>query len=167
MRGPQRKRDVAPLPLWLKHFSAADSVLPSPLWGGWRASRQACATCASLAALRAGWGSCSDPRVSPQTWTPTPIPSPQGGGEQTEFAARDSTTNEHSLGPHHPTATESNRGLPAAFQGLAWVGSIKAIQGDRFANLSPRHHWAAKGISASGKPGRDRGQLCISCTDAL
>src|SRR5262249_48560861 len=54
---------------------AADSVLPSPLWGGWRAQR-------------AGWGSCSDARVSSQAWTPTPNPSPQGGGEQTEFVAR-------------------------------------------------------------------------------
>src|SRR5262249_46123957 len=39
-------------------------------------------------AKRAGWGSCSGARVVTQKMDPHPIPSPQGGGEQTEFAAR-------------------------------------------------------------------------------
>src|SRR5262249_36814465 len=44
---------------------------------------------------------------------------------------------------------------------------VKANQRLTVANPRPRRHWAAKVISATGKPGRGRGQLCISCTDAL
>jgi hypothetical protein len=44
---------------------------------------------------------------------------------------------------------------------------VKANQRLTVANPRPRRHWAAKVISATGKPGRGRGQLCISCADAL
>jgi two-component system OmpR family response regulator len=43
---------------------------------------------------------------------------------------------------------------------------VKANQRLTLANPRPRRHWAAKVISATGKPGRGRGQLCISCADA-
>src|SRR5262249_27859981 len=45
-------------------------VLPPPLWG------------------RVGEGGCGDAPTLPYPITPTPNPSPQGGGEQTESAAR-------------------------------------------------------------------------------
>ena len=45
---------------------AANSVLPSPLWGGWRAKR-------------AGWGSCGDARASPHNNDPHPQPLPTRG----------------------------------------------------------------------------------------
>ena len=53
-----------------------------------------------------------------------------------------------------------------------WLNSertapVKANQRLTVANPRPRRHWAAKVISATGKPGRGRGQLCISCADAL
>jgi hypothetical protein len=50
--------------------------------------------------------------------------------------------------------------------GQAVVGNVRN-QRLTVANPRPRRHWAAKVISATGKPGRGRGQLCISCTDAL
>jgi hypothetical protein len=53
---------------------AAYSILPSPLWGGSRAKR-------------AGWGSLLWREARPATLTPTPNPSPQGGGEHTESVA--------------------------------------------------------------------------------
>jgi hypothetical protein len=43
---------------------------------------------------------------------------------------------------------------------------LKANQRLTVANPRSRRHWAAKVISATGKPGRGRGELCISCTDA-
>ena len=63
----------------LEHISAAISLrfpphtrcTPSPLVGeGW------------------GGGWCGDAPTLPHTTTPTPNPSPQGGGERTECAAR-------------------------------------------------------------------------------
>src|SRR5262249_13676048 len=56
---------------------AANSVLPSPLWGGWRAKR-------------AGWGRAVTHERGLITTTPTPSPSPQGGRGATECAVRSS-----------------------------------------------------------------------------
>jgi len=62
---------------------------------------------------------------------------------------------------------------PRAWTGLAWrldserTAPVKANQRLTVANPRPRRYWAAKVISATGKPGRGRGQLCISRADAL
>jgi hypothetical protein len=44
---------------------------------------------------------------------------------------------------------------------------VKANQRLTVANPRPRRHWASKVILATGKLGRGRSQLCISCADAL
>jgi hypothetical protein len=66
---------------------AANSVFTLPLVGRVGARRQACAACASLAALRRGGGGAMTHERCLTTLTPTPNLSPQGGGEHTECAA--------------------------------------------------------------------------------
>src|SRR5919198_4072032 len=57
---------------------AANSVFyPSPLW----------APCGEGRREAPGWGSCGNARLSPRNNDPTPNPSPQGVGEETECAA--------------------------------------------------------------------------------
>ena len=58
---------VRPLPKRFYKTVSVEQVMPSPLRGGWREAP--------------GWG--IEPAASSQT--PTPDPSPQGGGEQTHF----------------------------------------------------------------------------------
>ncbi len=85
-----------------------------------------------------GWGGgwCGDPRLFPQTSTPTPNPSPQGGGEPTEFAARADPA------PHE---CAPNEGPPDRFDRAFGAGLLFALALFVRPNIAP-----AAGILLAG-----------------
>src|SRR3954447_11077113 len=63
--------------------SAAGSALPSPLWGGSAPTDRREAPSDDRLRAGGGGGGGGGGRAEILRWTPTPNPSPQGGGERT------------------------------------------------------------------------------------
>ena len=101
-------------------------------------------------------------------WTPTPIPSPHGGGEQTEFAARADPTHDNA---HYFVARRyekgpaggSRRGQVEGGNAQAGDGRTPTIITDRSVTLAPYEGRGGASVKQLTVEGWSRGALQRRC----